>query len=276
MKSLPNVSLGRPSTTRTQLILRNRINTSNTLNTVNNVTPTARPFRSINAHDAALGLVTRALATLGAALPAQRPLPEAAQPTLRVSATALSPDELDLSAGAKQAPELSKSERRLSGALMRVNHVGEVCAQALYEGHALATKDPALRRFFRTSAQEEADHLAWTRERLEQLREHPSLLNPVWYAGALGIGYLAGRLGDRTSLGFMRETERQVEAHLAAHMERLPQHDEASRAIVRAMKHDEAAHAQQAALLGARELPSPVKLLMRGAARLMTSTAHVL
>jgi ubiquinone biosynthesis monooxygenase Coq7 len=175
-----------------------------------------------------------------------------------------------------QTLELTESERRRSGALMRVNHVGEVCAQALYEGHALATKDPALRRFFRAAAQEEADHLSWTGERLEQLRERPSLLNPVWYAGALGIGYLAGRLGDRTSLGFMRETERQVEAHLAAHMERLPHRDEASRAIVLAMKHDEAVHAQQAALHGAIELPTPVKFLMRCAARLMTGTARVL
>jgi len=159
---------------------------------------------------------------------------------------------------------------------MRVNHVGEICAQALYEGQALATKDPDLRRFFRASARDEADHLAWTLERLEQLRERPSLLNPVWYGGALGIGYLAGRLGDRTSLGFMRETERQVEAHLAAHMERLPRHDEASRTIVLAMKHDETEHARQATLHGAGELPSPVKFLMRCAARLMTGTAQVL
>lgn len=240
------------------------------------MTPAGQPLRSVNACDALLGLAGRALATLGAALPAQRPLPQAAQSTLRASASALSHGGLDLPAGGKQMPGLSERERKLSGALMRVNHVGEVCAQALYEGHALATKNPALQRFFRASAGEEADHLAWTRERLEQLRERPSLLNPVWYAGALGIGYLAGRLGDHTSLGFMRETERQVEAHLAAHMERLPHHDEASRAIVQAMKHDEAAHAQQAALHGARELPEPVRLLMRGAARLMTGTAHVL
>ena len=157
---------------------------------------------------------------------------------------------------------------------MRVNHVGEVCAQALYAAQALSTKDPALRQHFVAASQEEGDHLAWTRQRLDELGARPSLLNPLWYAGAFGLGLLAGRLGDRVSLGFLVETERQVEAHLADHMERLPQADHESRAIVTQMKDDEARHAVEALSAGALELPAPVKLLMRSAARVMTTVAH--
>jgi ubiquinone biosynthesis monooxygenase Coq7 len=169
---------------------------------------------------------------------------------------------------------LEPAERRLAGALMRVNHVGEVCAQALYTAQALASPDPALRRHFEAAAQEETDHLAWTAERLAELGDRPSFLNPLWYAGAFGLGLLAGRLGERVSLGFVVETERQVEAHLQSHLERLPAGDHASRAIVAEMKSDEAAHAAKALNAGAVELPAPAKALMRAAAKVMTTTAH--
>lgn len=164
--------------------------------------------------------------------------------------------------------------RRLSGALMRVNHVGEVCAQALYQAQALTARTPELRLQMETAAREETDHLAWTQQRLTELGDRPSLLNPLWYAGAFGIGLLAGRLGDSTSLGFVIETERQVEQHLANHLDRLPPNDERSRAIVQVMKDDEARHADDALAAGGIELPAPVRWLMRGAARVMTTTAH--
>ena len=157
---------------------------------------------------------------------------------------------------------------------MRVNHVGEVCAQALYTAQAAATRDPLLRRHFEAAAREETDHLAWTRDRLDELGDRPSLLNPLWYAGAFGLGLVAGRLGDRVSLGFVVETERQVETHLDQHLDRLPAGDHASRAIVTQMKQDEASHAAQALAAGAAELPAAAKLLMRAAAKVMTTTAH--
>ena len=170
---------------------------------------------------------------------------------------------------------LTEDEQRLSGALMRVNHVGEICAQALYTAQALGTPDPALRRQLDAAAREETDHLAWTHERLDQLGDRVSLLNPLWYAGAFGIGLLAGRLGgDRLSLGFVVETERQVEAHLASHLDRLPAADSASRAIVAQMKDDEARHADAALHAGGVALPAPVRGLMRLAAKVMTVTAH--
>ena len=169
---------------------------------------------------------------------------------------------------------LSAPDKALAGALMRVNHVGEVCAQALYVAQALSTKDPALRQQFMAASQEEGDHLAWTRQRLDELGARPSLLNPLWYAGAFGLGLLAGRLGDKVSLGFLVETERQVEAHLAGHMESLPQGDHESRAIVAQMKDDEARHALEAAASGAIDLPAPVKALMGAAAKVMTTVAQ--
>lgn len=175
---------------------------------------------------------------------------------------------------ADRSTVLSAPEKVLAGALMRVNHVGEVCAQALYAAQALSTKDPALRQHFAAASQEECDHLAWTRQRLDDLGAQPSLLNPLWYVGAFGIGLLAGRLGDRVSLGFLVETERQVETHLAKQMERLPQDDHESRAIVAQMKDDEARHAVEAFNAGALELPTPVKLLMRSVAKVMTTTAY--
>ena len=170
--------------------------------------------------------------------------------------------------------DLSAAERHCSGALMRVNHVGEVCAQALYTAQALATGNNRLRAQFIRASQEEADHLAWTRQRLDALGARPSLLNPVWYAGAFGLGLIAGRLGDRVSLGFVAETERQVEAHLASHLELLPERDLASRAIVTQMKDDESRHAQAAQDAGAAMLPAPVQGLMRLAAKVMTTVAH--
>lgn len=169
---------------------------------------------------------------------------------------------------------LSLQDRALSSALMRVNHVGEVCAQALYSAQALATRSPALRAQCLEAAREETDHLAWTRQRLDALGARPSLLNPLWYAGAFGLGYVAGKLGDRVSLGFVVETEQQVEAHLADHLERLPAQDHASRAVVAQMKDDEARHAREARQAGAAEMPAPVKGLMRAAAKLMTTVAH--
>ncbi len=187
--------------------------------------------------------------------------PRAARPTPLASAGAEVP--------------LSEPEKRVSGALMRVNHVGEVCAQALYTAQAMTTNDPALRQHLDAAAREETDHLAWTRQRLDELGDRPSLLNPLWYAGAFGIGWLAGRVGgDKLSLGFVVETERQVEAHLASHMNRLPAGDAASRAIVAQMKEDEANHAREAAAAGGTPLPAPVRGLMRLAAKVMTTTAH--
>jgi len=173
-----------------------------------------------------------------------------------------------------EATHLGAQERSHAAALMRVNHVGEICAQALYTAQALATKDAALRQSLEKASREETDHLAWTQARLDELGARPSLLNPLWYAGAFTIGLVAGRLGDRVSLGFIVETERQVEQHLQGHLERLPAADHASRAIVAQMKADEAAHADNAQAAGAAELPPPVKLAMRAAARVMTTTAH--
>jgi ubiquinone biosynthesis monooxygenase Coq7 len=171
--------------------------------------------------------------------------------------------------------DLSDDERREAAALMRVNHVGEVCAQALYTGQMLASQDPALRAQLMEASREETDHLAWTQQRLQELKDRPSLLNPLWYAGAFAIGYAAGKLGgDRLSLGFVVETENQVEAHLNSHMARLPAGDAASRAIVAQMKEDEVAHARMAERAGAVTLPAPVKGLMKMAAKVMTTVAH--
>jgi ubiquinone biosynthesis monooxygenase Coq7 len=170
---------------------------------------------------------------------------------------------------------LTEAERRESAALMRVNHVGEVCAQALYTGQALACQNPALRAQLAQASREETDHLAWTQQRLNDLQGRPSLLNPLWFAGAFAIGYAAGKWGgDAVSLGFVVETERQVEAHLQSHMDLLPAADNASRAIVAQMKADEMAHAHMAMKAGAVALPGPVKSVMQLAAKVMTTVAH--
>jgi ubiquinone biosynthesis monooxygenase Coq7 len=210
--------------------------------------------------DALINAADLALRTLFAPARASRPFPAT--------------EDSGLSARNLPAVSLTAEERALSGALMRVNHVGEVCAQALYTAQALATKNVALRDHFTRASAEETDHLAWTKQRLDELGSRPSLLNPLWFAGAFGLGLLAGRLGDRVSLGFVVETERQVESHLDGHLQRLPAGDAASRAVVTQMKNDEARHALDAQNAGAVVLPAPVKGLMKAAARVMTTTAH--
>jgi len=214
----------------------------------------ASPFRTrvLVSIDSLLAAADSSLRTLSGAAHAGRPYPTVTGPL----------------------PSLDGAQRRLSGALMRVNHVGEVCAQALYTAQALATRDAGLRSQFAHAAREETDHLAWTQQRLRELGARPSLLNPLWYAGAFGIGLLAGRIGDAVSLGFVVETERQVEQHLDQHLARLPEADLASRAVVQQMKADEARHGAQAQAAGAAALPDPVRRIMRLAARVMTTTAH--
>ena len=175
---------------------------------------------------------------------------------------------------ARNGDEMRPEERADSAALMRVNHVGEICAQALYEAQTLGATDPALREAFATAAREEVDHLAWTARRIEELGGRTSLLNPLWYASAFAIGLGAARFGDRVSLGFMAETEAQVEQHLQGHLEQLPISDRASRAVIEQMRADEAHHGQSARAMGGVELPLPVRLAMRLAAKVMTRTAH--
>jgi len=179
---------------------------------------------------------------------------------------------------AEKLPEasLSEQERRHSAGLMRVNHVGEVCAQALYEAQAAFAKTDAAKKQFREAGQEEIDHLAWTAERLRQLGSRASLLNPVWYLGAYALGAVAAKSGDARSLGFVVETERQVEAHLNSHLDSLPPQDQRSRAIVTQMRDDEIAHAEAAQAMGGVDLPAPVRGVMRAMAKVMTGTAYYL
>ena len=215
--------------------------------------PTGGPLRAAPTPlDSLIGAADSALRTLFSRPIATRATPEPATPP----------------------QPLQPFETREAGALMRVNHVGEVCAQALYTAQAAATRDPALRARFIDAGRHETDHLAWTRERLDSLGARASLLNPLWYAGAFGLGLVAGRLGDARSLGFVAETERQVEAHLASHLDRLPPGDSASRAVVEQMKLDEARHAADALSAGATPLPAPVRGLMRAMGRVMTLVAH--
>ena len=216
-------------------------------------------MRMHSTSDLLLGTIGRALHTLCA-----------------TPAAARSPAQVLQQSTMTESDALSEREKAKAAALMRVNHVGEVCAQALYEGHALSTADPELKTFFMAAAQEESDHLAWTKGRIEQLGGRVSTLNPVWYAGALAIGYLSGRFGDRASLGFMRETERQVEAHLDSHLNDLPEADLVSRQIVQAMKQDEQAHAEAAFQQGASPIPEPIQWVMRKSAKVMTKTAYYL
>lgn len=214
-------------------------------------TQTARPRSPI---DDWINAADNALRTLSGAHTAARPTP-----------------------APKENPQaLRADEAKLSASLMRVNHVGEICAQALYNAQLVATRNAGLRESFRQAAREETDHLAWTQQRLRELNARPSVLNPLWYAGAFGIGLIAGRIGDATSLGFVVETEAQVEQHLASHLDRLPPSDAASRAIVEQMKVDEAQHGAQAQQAGAAQLPPPVRWAMRAAAKVMTTTAHYL
>lgn len=170
--------------------------------------------------------------------------------------------------------DLSPAERQHVVGLMRVNHCGEICAQALYQGQALSAGDRSVREALQEAADEETEHLAWTEQRIGELGGRKSFLNPLWYAGAFSIGAVAGRLGNRWNLGFLAETERQVEMHLDAHLDRLPVQDGRSRAVLEQMKADEVRHAQTAVHLGAAELPGPVKRVMKLAARVMTRTAY--
>lgn len=169
--------------------------------------------------------------------------------------------------------ELDDQQRRDVAALMRVNHVGEICAQALYQGQAMTARNQALRGSLQHAADEEVEHLAWTLQRINEVGGRTSVLNPLWYGGALAIGVAAGVLGDRWNLGFLAETETQVEAHLQRHLSRIPAQDERSRAILDQMKQDEASHARLARDLGAAELPLPVRAAMKIASKLMTTVA---
>lgn len=211
--------------------------------------------QSLSLLDQVIATADRALRTVAAAPSASRPYP------------VRKPDQ-----GGEF--DLSPAERAQAAALMRVNHVGEVCAQALYEAQALGTPDSRLREVFVTAAREESDHLAWTARRIGELGGRTSLLNPLWYCGAFAIGLAAARMGDRISLGFMAETERQVEQHLQGHLERLPATDRASREVVEQMRNDEMQHGHTATELGGAELPLPARLAMRLAAKVMTTTAH--
>jgi ubiquinone biosynthesis monooxygenase Coq7 len=177
-------------------------------------------------------------------------------------------------AASRPEAELSEEERRHAAALMRINHTGEVCAQALYQGQALASGNDEIKRQLQAAAREEEDHLAWTEQRVRELGSRTSLLDPLFYAGSLAVGFAAGKLGDKWNLGFLRETERQVETHLEGHLERLPQRDERTRVVIEQMKRDEAGHADTAAALGASELPLPVKAAMKLAAKVMTTTTY--
>ena len=171
-------------------------------------------------------------------------------------------------------PDAGSPAARHSAGLMRVNHAGEVAAQALYHGQALVARDPEVRAFMLNAAHEEGDHLAWCAARLRALGSRPSLLDPLWYAGSVAIGAFAGLAGDAISLGFITETERQVEGHIEEHLARLPPEDGASRAILEQMQRDEIAHGEHARARGARELPAPVRALMRLTAKLMTTSAY--
>ena len=212
-------------------------------------------MQNLSGLDRVLAAVQRAVQTVSGQSIASRPYPP-------------------LAAADTPPAVLSDSERRHAAALIRVDHVGEVCAQALYEAQALGARQETVRAVLERASREEVDHLAWTRKRLEDLEGRTSLLNPLWYAGAFAIGLVASRLGDRLSLGFVVETERQVEQHLLGHLERLPVHDHASRAIVAQMREDERRHGLAASELGGAELPAPARFAMRVAARVMTSTAY--
>jgi ubiquinone biosynthesis monooxygenase Coq7 len=176
----------------------------------------------------------------------------------------------------EQLPEadLNEQERKHAAALMRINHVGEVCAQALYQGQAIVSRDAGIKRALEKAAAEEVEHLAWTESRIAALGGRKSVLNPVWYLGALGIGVFAGKFGDRWNLGFLAETERQVESHLQSHLDSLPPQDARSRAILDQMASDEIAHAQLATALGGAPLPEAAKTAMRGAAQVMKRLAY--
>jgi ubiquinone biosynthesis monooxygenase Coq7 len=209
--------------------------------------------------DQGIVALDRAFKVLGNAVTAQRSVNAAGTTGL----TGTSGDEA-----------LSEQDKRQAAGLMRVNHVGEICAQALYQAQAHASSSAELRDHYARAADEELDHLAWTAQRLGELSSHTSLLNPLWYVGSYAFGLVAGRAGDALSLGFVVETERQVEQHLESHLKMLPEADHRSREIVRQMAEDERGHADQALARGARELPFFVRGAMRLAAKVMTTTAY--
>lgn len=208
--------------------------------------------RHVTKLDRALSGIERALATVSNAAVASRPSPGAAHLESR----------------------LDEDQRRRAAGLMRVNHTGEVCAQALYDGQAALARDGEMRAHLQTAAAEESDHLAWCAQRLRELDDRPSLLNPLWYAGSYAIGALAAAFGDRLSLGFVVETERQVEAHLHEHLQKLPDADARSRAILATMQTEEAQHARNAQQRGGTELPQPIPRLMRFASAVMKAVAY--
>ena len=208
--------------------------------------------RAAHSADAIVLALDRALRTLAGVQPAARPSPAEPIPQADLNAEAVA----------------------RAAAFMRVNHAGEVCAQALYQGQALTARDSGTQRALEHAAHEEEDHLAWSAERIRELGGRPSVLNPLWYAGSLAIGAAAGALGDRWSLAFLAETERQVEEHLTGHLKALPVEDRRTRAVVEAMRADEARHRAKALELGAAELPGPVKAAMRLASRVMTTVAY--
>jgi len=177
-------------------------------------------------------------------------------------------------AKARNESDLTAAERELAGRLMRINHAGEICAQALYQGQAVTAKLPEVRGKMEQAAQEENDHLAWTEARIRELGTHVSFLNPLWYAGSFAIGALAGAVGDKWSLGFVAETEKQVVEHLSRHLQRLPSGDHQSRAILEQMREDEGRHATVAIESGAAALPEPIKQLMQLTSKVMTKTAY--
>jgi ubiquinone biosynthesis monooxygenase Coq7 len=203
--------------------------------------------------DAAIAALDRALRSVFAPARAARPVPGTVE---------------------EGAAQLTAAQQRESAALMRVNHSGELAAQALYHGQALVARSEATRAMLLEAARSEADHLAWCETRLAELNARPSLLNPLWYAGSFAIGALTALVGDRTSLGFVIETERQVEGHLDEHLGRLPVGDSRSRAILETMRAEEIAHGATAAAAGGERLPAPVRALMRQTARVMTGTAY--
>ena len=209
-------------------------------------------FKDISLIDSIIPEFDKALRAVFAAAPTRRPMP------------------------GQDLPEaaMSEDEKRHVAALMRVNHCGEICAQALYQGQALISHDPAVRRELDQAAWEETEHLNWTERRIAELGGRKSVLNPLWYAGSVAIGLAAGLAGRRWSLGFVTETERQVEAHLTDHLGRLPEDDLRSRAIVERMRSDEVRHGSAARDAGGADLPTPVRGLMRLASRVMTRTAY--
>lgn len=229
-------------------------------------TPPSTSIRRPGLLDALLAEGNRALQVLTGVATAQRPNPANAIP----QSTDILQPESDTSAPA----ELTPTEKRHAAGLMRVNHVGEICAQALYRGQASVCPDPETRQLFLEAAGEEVDHLAWLNDRLGELNSRPSLLNPLWYAGSFALGVAAARAGEPYNLGFMAETEKQVGEHLDSHLKKLPENDVRSRRIVEQMRIDEANHQQRAEDGGGVRLPAPVRLAMRCMSKVMTTTAY--